>query len=265
MIRNRIVTGVISLLFLSCLHATAWGGEINNTYAKKEFVKLKAILGSCKVIKSKDDSIRVGLLYSFSDDEYRAVFSESRDSLLLEEEFSEKSPIGASSWIIAVPEDMRLFLSSATGNISVEGVQSEIKAETGTGTVEVNKSTGTFDFGTGTGNVQGTDIIIHGCSRFTSGTGRVDITLSGSVDYDMTVASGMGDAILNYNGNPLRGHFVMIAKHELGCIVSPVQFERVELKSDDHFQYDKKSFKIDGRDMPHIRIETGNGRAELIK
>jgi hypothetical protein len=241
------------------------GGQINKSYAKRESVTLKAILGSCKVIKSKDDSIRIDVRYSFSDDEYKAAFSEFRDSLLLEEKFSEKSPIGASYWIIAVPEKMRLFLSSATGNISVEGVQSDIKAETGTGTVEVNKSTGAFNFETGIGNVQGTDIIIHGSSRFTSGTGLVDITLSGSLDYDMTVASGMGDAILNYNGNPLRGRFEMIAKHDLGRIVSPVQFEEEEIKRNDHFQYDRKSFKVDGRDTPHIRIETGNGQAKLIK
>ena len=263
--RNTIVFVTMYSMLLLCLFTSMQGGQINKTVANKESITLKAILGSCNVIKSKDDSIHIDVRYSFDDHEYHAIFSEFQDSLFLEEEFLKKSPVGSSSWIIAVPEVTRLYVSSATGNISADGVQSEMKAETGTGSIEINTSSGRFDLGSGTGNVNGTDIIIHGNSRFTSGTGRVNVSIASSSDYDITVASGMGDAILNYNGNPLTGLFVFMAKHNLGSIVSPVHFEKEETNNDGHFQYDKKSFRIGGRDTPRIRIETGNGQATLIK
>jgi hypothetical protein len=241
------------------------GTEINKTYPKKESIALKVILSNCKLIKSTDDAVHIDVLYSYSQDTYHAVLSEFPDSLFLEEEFSDKSPEGSSSWTIAVPEYTRLYLSSATGNISAEGVHSEMKAETGTGSIDIKNSTGIFDLKSGTGNIHGAGICIIGNSRFMSGTGQVNITIASGSDHDITVASGTGDAILNYNGHPLKGHFELIAKHGIGRIVSAVDFEKEEIQSDDHFQYDRKSFKVNGRNTPRIRIETGNGQAKLIK
>jgi hypothetical protein len=259
-----LLVAISSLLFLS-LFTPLQGGQIHKTYAKKESVTLKAILGSCNVFKSKDDSIHIEVLYSFSDDEYHAVFSEAQDSLFLEEEFPKKSPIGTSHWIIAVPENTRLYVSSATGNISAEGVQSEMKAETGTGTIDINKSTGTFDLGTGTGNVQGTDIMVLGSSRFTSGTGNVSVALSSSPDKDILVNSGTGSAVLNYQENPLKGFFEFGAIQNKGRIVSPVKFETEDIIPNGNLYNEIKSFRIDGKDEPRITIRTGTGLAKLIK
>jgi hypothetical protein len=263
--RNPSLKITISFLLFLSFFISVEGGQITKTYPKKESVRLKAILGSCSVIQSKDDSIHTDVRYSFKGDEYHAVFSDFHDSLILEEEFHEKSPVGSSSWIIAVPADTKLLLSSATGNISVEGVQSEVKAETGTGSVEINTSSGKFDLGSGTGNVNGTGLIIHGSSKFASGTGRVNVSIACGSDYDITVASGMGDAILDYHGNPLKGIFTFIAKHDLGRIISPVKFEKEEITSDDHFSYDRKSFQVGDQTTPCIRIEAGNGEAVLVK
>jgi len=259
------------------------GAEINKTYLKKESVQLKAILGSCEVIKSKDGKIHINIVYSFNDAGFKVYFSESGEKLLLEEEFSEKSPKGTSRWIIAIPEDTRMNFSSGTGNFTVEGVESEIKGDTGTGSItihegkgiygistgtgsiEVKKSTGKFELTSGTGNINITDIIIEGSSKFSSGMGDVNVTISRSSDFDISVVSGMGDATLNFNGNPLKGCFEFTAKQGSGRIVSPVKFEKEETTSDEHFQYDKKSFRVEGHNTPRIQIETGTGLAKLIK
>lgn len=259
------------------------GAEINKTYLKKDSIQLKAILGSCKVIKSKDNKIHINIIYSFSDAEYQANFSESGGKLLLEEEFSKKRPKGASRWIIAIPEDTKMNFSSSTGNFAVEGVKSEIKGgtgtgsitihegkgifsiATGTGSIEVKKSTGKFELTSGTGDVNITDMIIEGSSKFISGTGDLNIAISSSSDFDISVVSGMGDAILNYNGNPLKGCFEFTARQDTGRIVSPVKFEKEVTTSDKHFQYDKKSFRVDGQNTPRIQIETETGLTKLIK
>ncbi len=262
--RNPFLLVTIHCLFILCLFTSLQGGQIKKTYSNKESLKLKAILGSCKIIKSNDNTIHIDVQYSFNENEYHAVFTELEDSLFLEEVFSVKDPVGTSAWIIAVPADIKLFLSSSTGNIVVEGVKSKIKAETGTGAVEINKSRGVFDIESGMGSVHGTDVVINGSSRFGSGMGQVYISIASSPDYNITVSSGMSDAILDYNGNPLKGCFEFIAKHGFGHIVSDVPFEKEEMTSDDHFQYDKKSFKVEDGNIPRIRIETGNGQAKLI-
>jgi hypothetical protein len=241
------------------------GSEINKTFAKKGFVQLKTILGSCKVIKSEDDKIRINLTYSFKDDEYKTSFSESGDSLFLEEEFSAKSPKGYSLWVISFPGDTKMDFSSGTGNFDLEGVSSELKVQTGTGLIEVKNSTGKYDLSTGTGNANITDISITGSSKIRSGTGNVNLVLSTTCQYDLSIISGMGSAILNYNGNPLKGCFDFTVKKESGRIVSPIKFTNEETVSDEHFKYDKKSFCMDSKNMPLIHIEGGLGIAKLAK
>jgi len=283
MSKNLFYSAVIFYFTILCPFTPLRGAEINKTYLKKEFIQLKAILGSCEVIKSKDDKIHINLIYSFSDAGFKANFSESSGKLLLEEEFSEKSPKGTSRWIIAIPKDTRMNISSGTGNFTVEGVESEIKGDTGTGSitihegkgiysistgtgsVEVKKSTGKFELTSGTGNISITDIIIEGSSKFSSGMGNVNVTISRSPDFDISIASGMGDAILNFNGNSLKGCFEFTAKQGSGRIVSPVKFEKEVTASDEHFQYDKKSFRVEGQNTPRIQIETGTGLAKLIR
>jgi hypothetical protein len=283
MIKNSFLIASIIYLAIFCSFSPLQGAEINKTYPKKDSIKLKAILGSCKVIKSKDDKIHINVTYSFRDDEYQANFSESDGNLFLEEEFLEKSPKGTSYWIIAIPEETRMNFSSGTGNFILEGVKSEIKGETGTGSItihegkgyfhistgtgsiEVKKSIGKFDLTSGTGDVNITDLIIEGSSKFSSGMGNVNVTISSSPNFDISVVSGMGDAILNFNGNPLKGCFEFTARQDAGRIVSPVKFEKEETTSDEHFQYDKKSFRVDGQNIPRIQIETGAGLAKLFK
>lgn len=281
--RNSFLTAAILYLVILTILMPLQASEINKTFPKKESVQLKSILGNCSVIKSSDDKIHVALKYSFKDEEFHADFTESSGSLLLEEKFLVKEPKGTSFWTIALPDSIILNFSSETGNFSIEGIKSEIKVETGTGfitiqegkgnfnittgmgSIDIKKSTGKFELTTGMGNVNISELIIEGNSKFTSGTGGVNIIFSSSPIYDISAVSSTGDVILNYNGNPLKGLFEFTAKQDQGRIVSPVKFEKEETYSDDHFRYDKKSFSVDGKNTPKIKIETGTGLAKLLK
>ena len=283
MFRSSLLIAVIFYLANLCFIKPMQASEINKTFPKKESVQLKCILGSCEVIKSNDDKIHITLKYSFNDEEFHADFNESRGNLLLEEKFLVKEPKGTSFWTIAIPDNIKMNFNSGTGNISIEGVKSEIKVETGTGSItikegesifnistgtgsiEVNKSNGKFELTSGMGSLNISDIKIDGISKFTSGMGGVNILLSSSPKYDISASSGFGEVTVNYNGNPLIGCFEFTAKQDQGRISSPVKFEKEERYSDDHFQYDKKSFRIDGQNTPKIKIDTGSGMAKLLK
>jgi Putative adhesin len=283
MFRNSVLIVAVFYLATFCFIKPLQAKEINKTFPKKESVQLKSILGGCEVIKSNDDKIHITLKYSFKDEEFQTNFSESSENLSMEEKFLVKDPKGTSFWTIAIPDNIKMNISSGTGNISIEGVKSEIKVETGTGfitikegesilnistgtgSIEVNKSNGKFELASGMGSLNISDIKIDGVSKFSSGMGGVNIKLSSSPMYDISASSGFGEVTVNYNGNPLIGCFEFTAKQDQGRISSPVKFEKEESYSDDHFQYDKKSFRIDGQNTPKIKIDTGSGMAKLLK
>ena len=265
MVRNSYLFSTIFYCFVFCSFTQLQGTEINKTYPKKEYVELKAILGSCKVIKSGDDMIHINLIYSFKVEEYNADFSESADRLSLEEEFSTKSPEGESFWIISIPENTKINFKSGTGNFSAEGIESEIKVETGTGSITINHVSGYFSISSGTGSIQIRDIIIEKSSKFNSGTGNVSVVLSRSPDRDISVTSGTGNAILDYRGNTLKGFFEFGAIQNKGRIVSPVKFETEDIIPNGNLYNEIKSFRIDDEDEPRINIMTGTGLAKLVE
>jgi hypothetical protein len=81
---------------------------------------------------------------------------------------------------------------------------------------------------------------------------------------DIAVSSASGNATLNYNGNPVEGHFELSVREDDGEIVCPFDIDkerRIERGGDD---YIVKSF-TKGHDSPRIKISSASGRAELKK
>ena len=265
MIKNSFLISTISCCIILCSFSQLYGKEIKKTYANKEHIDLKAILGSCKVIKSEDDNIHINLIYSFKDEEFHPDFSESDEKLSLGEKFSTKNPTGESLWIISIPVNTKINFKSGTGNFSAEGVESDIKVETGTGQITINEVSGNFDVSTGTGLIEIKDIVVEGKSKFNSGTGSVSVTLARSSDHDLSINSGTGNATLDYQGNPLIGFFKFGAVQNRGRIISPVKLENEYKIPNGNLYNEIKTFRIDSKDEPRINIITGTGLAKLIK
>jgi hypothetical protein len=302
MIKNSpLFIAVFYLILLGGAFIQIHESEINKTYPKKEYIRLKASLGSCRIIKSTDDKIHVHLIYSFYDDEYLTHFSEEENELDLEEEFTVKNPHGKSLWTISIPEETKINFKSGTGGFAAEGVKIKCKVETGTGSITLDKGEGDFNISTGTGSINFTnmngdfkassgtgsievdksegafklssgtgsldiqDIVPKGSCKFNSGTGSINVSLSAGSDQDILIGSGTGNAVLDYKGNPLKGYFEFKAKKGHGSIISPVKFENEETIREGHEQYYEKTFKINGKNSPVILIQTGTGVAKLVK
>jgi hypothetical protein len=301
MIRNMVLIVTFFYLVLFGAFTQISGSEKNKTYPKKEYINLKTSLGSCKIIKSIDDKIHVHLIYSFNDEEYITHFSEEASELNLEEEFTVKNPHGRSLWIISIPEETKINfqsgtgdftaeevkikckvgtgtgsitlekgegnfdISSGTGSINLTNMSGDFKVSSGTGVIEVNKSKGAFIISSGTGSLDIQDIVPEGSSRFNSGTGNVEVSLSQGSNQDILIGSGTGNAIVDYKGNALKGYFEFRAKARHGSIDSPLKFENEETVKEGNEQYYKKTFRIDGKNSPVIRIQTGTGVAKLAE
>lgn len=273
--------------------------DIQKKYTGKKEIKVKLVLGDCYLKKSSDNSIHVHLVHSYDDDNFEPIFKEKGKSIYLREKFHGNNPGGHSKWTIAVPEGMEIDFESATGDFYAEGIsKAEIDGSTGTGDIEIKDSEGEFDLNTGTGyvevagskgdfdlnsgtgkvkienskgnfdansgtgDVKANNITIEEEGDFNSGTGDVEITLPKGENYDLSINSGTGDAVLNMDGQPIEGYFEFTANARSGRISSPVNFDKEEEYLEGDNEYLRKSF-TKGKKTPRFFISTGTGKAKL--
>jgi hypothetical protein len=293
-----LLLSVIILATIWCYGIAGEKQEIRKTFEAKESIRIRTILGDCKVQKSEDDKIHVLVEYSYDPYIFEADMKENERTLTLRERFHEDNPRGRALWTVSVPGETDIQFDSGTGSVDIVGVPGIFEAETGTGEVSTQNSDGQFELESGTG-----DIIVKNCkgefelssgtgsveiedtqgefeassgtgdveayhveleeeSEFSSGTGDAIVHLSKEAGQDMTVSSGTGDAVVNVSENALKGFFEFTARADDGRIICPVAFDKEEefWKGDD--LYERKSFTKGDNDS-RIRIKTGTGKAQL--
>ena len=157
-----------------------------------------------------------------------------------------------------------LRISTASGRITATNVEGEIKLSTASGNVDLSSSSGEFDIGTASGEVDANGIVIEGKSSFGAASGDIDVSLSKSADHDLKISTASGDAMLNFNDNPIRGFIKMTAKAKRGRIKAPFKFDDEEYYSKWDDEYVTKSV-TKGSDNPSIEISTASGKAALLE
>ncbi len=155
-----------------------------------------------------------------------------------------------------------VHVKSVSGEIEAEELEGAIVLKVASGDIDINDSRGHFDVKTASGDISASNIIIKGESRFKVASGDVDVKLGKSSAHDLTLASASGDAVLNYNGNPIEGYFEFKALDDGGKIFSPFAFDREEEEEKWGKKYLIKSFKRKSG-TPKILIYTASGKAVL--
>jgi DUF4097 and DUF4098 domain-containing protein YvlB len=155
-------------------------------------------------------------------------------------------------------------ISTASGMIKASKLEGEIRLSTASGRVNVTNSSGEFKVSAASGDVKADGIVIKSESSFSVASGDVEVTLGESPAYDLKVSAASGDAMLNFNNNPIRGLIKMTAKARRGRIKAPFKFDDEEyyFKWDD--EYVTKTVKK-GSASPLIEISTASGKAVLLK
>lgn len=152
--------------------------------------------------------------------------------------------------------------NSGSGNHRLNSVNALVKANTGSGDVELDRSAGEFKLNTGSGDVEAGNITLTENGNFNTGSGDVEVSLQASLDHDINVNSGSGDAVLDFNGHKIEGNIVMKAKKRGGDIRAPFEFDQVEEIEENGDIYIKKTKRIGNKDID-IYIGTGTGSAVL--
>ena len=153
-------------------------------------------------------------------------------------------------------------VKSASGDIEAEELVGTIVLKVASGDIDIDNSQGRFEVKTASGDISASNIIIKEKSRFKVASGDIYVKLGQSAAHDLTLDSASGDAVLNYNGNPIEGYFEFKALDESGKIVSPFGFDREEEDERWGKKYLIKSFKRKSS-TPRILIYTASGKAAL--
>ncbi len=152
--------------------------------------------------------------------------------------------------------------NSGSGDHRLRSVNAEVKANTGSGDVQVVNAKGGFILNTGSGDVEAENMTLTDDGNFNTGSGDVEIVLNASPDHDISLSSGSGDAVLDFNGQRIDGNITMKAKKRGGDIRAPFEFDKVEEIIENGETYIKKTKKLGTKNI-EIYVGTGTGTAQI--
>lgn len=183
--------------------------EITKIFKNKTTVRIRTASGDCIVQKGSPDEIRVDLVYSvYPEDAFEPEIDERGSTLEIRERWWNASR-GRVKWTLTVPEKTEIRFSTASGDLSVEGLKNSVDASTASGDVTLMDFEGGLDISTASGDVE-----LENCSgeyKLSTASGEIDAnnirgememsTASGDIDvansqgrFDLSCASGSIDA-----------------------------------------------------------------------
>lgn len=157
-----------------------------------------------------------------------------------------------------------IALKAVSGDIEAENLDGDLELKVLSGDIEIKKAKGSFKITCASGDIEAEGIRITGASSFKVVSGDILVTLADSAAHDLALDSATGSAVLDYDGNAVKGLVKFIARAEVGKIVSPFKFDKEEEIYKHGKKYIIKSFKKGG-DTPRITIKTATGKAVLEK
>lgn len=160
-------------------------------------------------------------------------------------------------------QDGSLKVNTGSGDVSFSG-QGEVGINAGSGDIYVRNAEAQLSINTGSGNINARSVTITGPSSFNSGSGDAEVSLQASLDHDISVNVGSGDAVLDFNNNEIAGNIVMKADKDRGDIEAPFKFDKVEEERNGKNTTVVKTKKLGNKDI-RIQVSVGSGTAEISK
>lgn len=154
--------------------------------------------------------------------------------------------------------------STASGNIRASGINGEIKMSAASGNISLATGSGEFELSAASGDVDAEDLTLTERSSFSAASGDVEVSFAKSPEFDVKASSASGDAIVNFNGNPIRGYIEMTARTRNGRIKAPFEFDEEEVYYRGDAEYVTKIARKNS-DLPRIEISTASGVAALLE
>lgn len=159
-----------------------------------------------------------------------------------------------------------LDISTGSGEIDATGADGELEFATGSGDIDISQCKGIITASVGSGSIDAKGLDLADYGRFSSGSGDVKVTLTSELKYGLRIASGSGDATLDFGGTPINATIVMETSERNGRIIAPFNFDKEEVieRSGNNSNTIRKTVKL-GNGKADIKVSSGSGRAEIRK
>lgn len=155
-----------------------------------------------------------------------------------------------------------LSANTGSGDMEISQASGEVELNCGSGDIDLDQVTGEIEANVGSGDIKADKIVLADNSAFNSGSGDVMVSLSQSLKHDISVNSGSGDAVLDFNGNEISGTVIMTADKRYGEIHAPFPFDKEEEIDNGGNATIRKTAQL-GNGSVEIRIGTGSGDARI--
>ena len=237
---------LVSLTIMATLILTAFSGDDDETAWKFEDIKLikvKTLSGDCVIEKGGDGEVSVNVVKGYNPRKScKTTVREDDETLEITEEITGTGRGGSTIWTLYVPDDIEVEFVSTSGGMRLSNVKGKFVGSTASGEYElincggefalntasgdyhIRNCKGMFKVSSASGDIDASGLEIDGNSTLASASGTVNVKIGKTPEYDLSVGSASGKAVLDYDGNPLSGYFEFEAKARGGKIDSPVDF-----------------------------------------
>jgi DUF4097 and DUF4098 domain-containing protein YvlB len=210
-----------AVIFLVAMNIHAQGEEVHKTFGAKQSVRINTVSGNCTVKKGSSDNVIVDLVYDVDPEgAFEPEIRESGNTLRIKERWHGSHSSGHVEWTITVPPTTEIEFSTASGDLSVEGLTHSIKANTASGEITVKNSEGELKISTASGDVTIQDT--RGEFDISTASGGIDaVKIQGTME--MSTASGDIDV------EDSKGSF------ELSCASGSVEASNILIEEESSF------------------------------
>ncbi len=273
--------------------------EVEKTYTNKDEITIDvSLMSRYTITASSDHNVHIHIRYA-DDPTVQYTIDETDRALRLSDKDlnyhpQRPTPRDKYQWKLELPRNMKVTCYGSITRLNVDSFDGSISVLTGTGQMTFKRSKGMFDITAGVGAIrfdqcEGTfnvtsgqadigalRIVIEDESKFLTNGGNIKVVLAKTPRHNITITTGTGRGLLDYNGNTIVGSFKFSAEKGKGRIVSPYRFDRQTTYKDDLMiirNQNDEGKKVDyllkeqviGNSLPEILIKTIRGSAVLSK
>ena len=182
-----LATSIILCMMLIGNSFAQKDGELHKKFKAKANLDISLVSGDCVIKTGSSDVIKVDVIFNVRpSDSFEPIIKESGSTLKIKERWH-----GSSSsdvvWTITVPPNTSVEFSSASGDLSVEGIIESVEGRTASGDINILNSVGDFELKTASGDIEAENI--KGEFEFKTASGDFDIK-EASGSFDLSCASG---------------------------------------------------------------------------
>ncbi len=234
---------------------------------KEEFARNSTSRGSSKWKLTVPDNIELNFSTGSGDFNARGlaieIKSNSGSGDVYLDEISGDIMVNTGSGDVDVDNyDGELVVNAGSGGVDLRDSKGSFKINIGSGNIAAIKLTGKFSMNVGSGDIDATGLTLTAASAFNSGTGDARVVLKSALNNNISIASGTGNATLDFNGIEIKGEITMKANKRHGDISAPFDFDDVTEEKRGDQTIVTKTAKI-GNSSTKINVSTGSGRATI--